>query len=69
MSEVNWAIIYFYTVNDKYNRFFLDNIDTYRELYGNYEPNQKLYTLYFKELQAAIKAKDEKQLEEVIDFI
>lgn len=69
LSEVNWAIIYFYTVNDKYNRFFLDNIDTYRELYGNYEPNQKLYTLYFKELQAAIKAKDEKQLEEVIDFI
>jgi len=69
LSEVNWAIIYFYPTNDKYNQYFLDNINTYRELYGNYEPNQKLYNIYFNKLQDAIKAKDESKLNEVLDFI
>jgi thioredoxin-related protein len=68
-SEINWAIMYVYPTNNKYNQYFLDNIATYRDLYGSFEPNQKLYSIYFNRLQYAIRAKDETKLQEVIDMI
>ncbi|MCX6258524.1 MAG: DUF255 domain-containing protein, partial [Bacteroidia bacterium] len=68
-SEVNWAVLYIYPTNEKYNTFFLNNIGKYRELYGDYEPNQKLYTIYYAKLQEAVAAKDEKKLDEITEMI
>lgn len=68
-SEVNWSVISRFTTPEKINKHFLDNMDKYKELYGVSGVNDKFFSMLYSKLQAAVKAKDEKQLNNLLAMI
>jgi len=63
-SEINWAIISSFYAGEKYTQFFLDNIDKYKNLYGDI--NQKLTILIYSKLQQAIAENSEAKLNDIL---
>ncbi len=67
-SEVNWNIIKRFPLNDKYNTYLLDNLDNYRQLYGD-EVNDAIDKVLSAKLQKAITDKDDSQIDGVINLV
>jgi len=65
-SEVNYAVLSAFELNEKYNTHFLENIEKYEELFGNYSTDEKLYSIVYANLQPAIEEKSEQKLDEVL---
>ncbi|MCX6334303.1 MAG: DUF255 domain-containing protein [Bacteroidia bacterium] len=57
-DEISWSVIAIFDIGDKNNQYFFDNIDKYRNLYGN-EADDKVTSILSQQLSAAIKNKDE----------
>lgn len=70
-SEVNWSVMYRfgYEASNRINDFFIKNIDKYRDLYGESEVNEKLFSIIYKQLEIAINKKSEDKLSEVLAMI
>lgn len=62
-SEVNWSVIFKFSLDEKYNMFFLDNISKYSEIYGETETQDKVSSIAYQYVQQAVKEQDETLLE------
>ncbi len=60
-SEVNWAIIARLKMNEKYTKFFLNNLHKYDSLYGHTSVSDKVSAIISGDVSEAAKAKDEKK--------
>lgn len=67
-SEVNWNIIKRFTLNDKYNNYFLSNLETYRKLFGN-EVDDVIDKVLASKLNKAIADKDDAELNSTIELV
>lgn len=65
-SEVNWAVLSRFILNEKYNSFFLANIEKYSRLYGKGSTDDKVNAILYNELTEASKNKDEKRFTNVL---
>lgn len=68
-SEVNWSVMFRFTLTDKYRDVFLANIDKYKELYGDVEVNDKLGKILSKTVKQAADKKDEKALQYSLSLV
>lgn len=66
--EVNWNIMKRFPLNDKYNTFLLDNLDNYRQLYGD-EVNDAIDKVLSSKLQKAINDKNDTEIDNVINLV
>ncbi len=60
LSEINWAVIARFGTDEKYTKFFLDNVNNYRRLYGEAGVNNKLNSVLGDMLTTATKNNDDK---------
>jgi len=64
-DEVSFGVIMRYATPDDVNRYFLDNLETYRKLYG-VEPDEKVIKLIYAKADAAAKDKSESGISEAL---
>lgn len=67
-TEVSWNILKRFSMYDKYNKNVLENIETYRKLYGNADADNMIDNILYSKLKSAIKNKSEEELNLVIDL-
>ncbi len=68
-SEVNWAVMARFELNEKYCKHFLDNVAKYEKLYGPAEVNDKVLDILYSRMKAAAKAKDGTKFAEVLSLV
>ena len=68
-SEKNWAVINRFDTPEDVNKFFLENMDKYKELYCESDVDRKFGKILNKKTQNAIKQNDEEKLAEIGNFI
>lgn len=68
-NELSWSVLWRFHSNEKYQQFFLDNIKTYLDLYGDVEVQDKLESIYYNKLTAAIKSKKEDDFKHLLTDI
>ena len=59
MNEVNWSVIYRFKTSEDINSYFLDKYNTYKDLYGEMEVSEKLYSIIDERVDVAIKEDNE----------
>ncbi len=69
LSEVNWAVMSQCRLNDKYEQFFLANVDKYRKLFGPKGVSNTVNYLLNGKLKKAEKEKSEKALADVLKLV
>ena len=67
-SEVSWGVIARFGLNAKYNKFFLDNIRKYEQLYGSTGVDRKVNSMLMAKERAAVKNKNSAELDEVMQM-
>jgi thioredoxin-related protein len=67
-DEVSWSVIAICGGGDKYQQYFLNNLNKYLDLYGSEAEDKVSYILY-QELDAAIKEKNENKFRECLNGI
>ena len=67
-SEVNWNIIKRFNLNDKYNSYFLDNLESFRKFYGN-ETDDVIDKVLSSKLNKAIADKDDAELNNAVELV
>lgn len=65
-SEVCWSVMWRFPLNEKYNNWILDNRIKLSELYGAEEVNDKISSIYYQQVNAAAKAKDEQAFQNAL---
>ncbi len=68
-NEMSWSVLWRFHTNEKYQRHFLDHIKTYYDLYGSVEVQDKLESVYYRKLTAAIKSKKEEDFKQLLKDI
>lgn len=68
-TEVNFCIIYRFTLNKENRTKFLDNIDTFRKLYGTEDVDSKLQRILYDIYRVAFEEKDEELLNQINEYI
>jgi thioredoxin-related protein len=68
-SEVNWCLIYRFSLPKIWEDFFLLNINKFKDLYGEPDVNDKINSIIFDHFQEAVKDTDESKLNTVKDLI
>lgn len=68
-NELSWSVLWRFHSNEKYQRHFLENINTYYDLYGSVEVQDKLESVYYRQLAAAIKSKKEENFKQLLKDI
>ncbi len=58
-SEVCWSVMWRFSLNEKYNNWIVENRTKLSELYGSEEVSDKISAIYYNQVKAAAKAKDE----------
>ncbi len=65
-SEANWGVLCRFDAGEKYMRFFLDNIEKYTRLYGNYYVNEKVVALLYSQMNTAVKNNDKEKISDIL---
>ena len=65
-SEVNWSVMYRFTLNENHNTHILTNAAKYAELYGKENVSQKLYGMFYVRTNKAGEAGDAAAFQNVL---
>ncbi len=65
-TEANWGVISECALSEKYTRFFIDNREKYKKLYGKNGVDDKISGILNSKLDKAIKDKSDKEFEDVL---
>lgn len=68
-SEVSWSVFLRFKSSEKYNDFFLNNIQKFTELFGKDETENKVHTLIYQQVEKGVKTKNENQLNVVLAMV
>lgn len=68
-SEESWAVLADFEAGEKHTKFFFDNIEKYRKLYGRVSVNDKLNSVLGSKLNKAIKEQDPKEFAALLEMI
>lgn len=68
-SEVAWAVMWRFTVNEKYETWIIDNKVKLSELYGKDEVNGKIINILFARVERAAAKKDEQVLKSSVAMV
>ncbi len=68
-SEVNWAVMNRFKLNEKYNKYFLDNITKYGALYGAPDVSDKINSIISETAQAAAKSKSDADFGKALELV
>lgn len=68
-SEINWSVLAVFETNEKYDSFFLDNFDKYKQNFDEFSVFQKFYKIVYKKLNLAIENNNNDYLNEVLEMI
>ena len=68
-DEISWSVLSEFESNDKFNGYFLENMDKYKELYGKASVGEKLYSVIYRKFTPAVIEKSEEKLQDVLAMI
>ena len=68
-SEANWGVLSRFDAGEKYDKFFFDNFEKYKKLYGGYSVDHKVMYALNSRMKDAIKNNDKAKLAEVLKMV
>jgi len=68
-SEVNWAVMNRFDLNEKYNNHFLDNVKKYEQLYGAPDVSDKINSIITSSARAAAKKKSDADFNKALALV
>lgn len=68
-SEVAWAVMFRFPLNEKYTGVFLAGKDEYAKKYGKEEVSDKIQGIASNQLRSAIKNNSDEEMNATIDFV
>ncbi|MEL6841610.1 MAG: DUF255 domain-containing protein [Bacteroidota bacterium] len=68
-SEIVWNVMSTMSLDDKYQQYYLDNLDSYKETFGEAEATGIVDNIVNTKFYQALRTQDEEKLQSVVDMV